>query len=89
MHKHRLAQAGLFSHLPPGASYKDTFLVCPKIQNRRGAPFYNLCEDFIPRRCIRHGRGRDEGYIIVRATTEGIPARDIADVGEELVETRY
>lgn len=35
MHKHRLAQAGLFSHLPPRL-YKDTFCHDPKIQNQRG-----------------------------------------------------
>jgi len=37
MHKHRLAQAGLFSRLPANTALTDTFCAFgPKIQNQRG-----------------------------------------------------
>lgn len=64
---------------PVPSSYTDTFLVCPKIQNRRwrllpSSPprFCNLCEDFTPS-CISGsvtGAAATKGYIIVDETTD-------------------
>lgn len=67
MHKHRLAQAGLFSHLPPPRLYKDTFCHDPKIQNQRGillTIYVGISSTLYPG--IRQGCLCNERYIIAR-----------------------
>lgn len=70
MHKHRLAQAGLFSHLPP-CLYKDTFCHDPKIQNQRGillTIYVGISSTLYPG--IRQGCLCNERYIIARKKSD-------------------